>query len=345
MLQESPSVASVTTQSFHVSLRAAITEFIHDRRSLRRSQRTCEFYEGNLTRFADSLPLPDMPLDQAMTLSHIRRFFGTLDPAEISQDTFAAYDRVLRIFSKFCLAEGWLERDPMEGRPRLRQNRNAVPDTLNLEEITLIRETCDKTPAGIRDLAIILLMLDTGMRAGEICDLTNDRLTIYRNKGKIRIPAEGSKGANDRTVVFSGSTLVAMSDWLTIRKPARLDLVFVSVTGRKTLTDRPMTPSGLNQMMRRRAKRAGVQGRRWCHIWRHTFAKFYVLHGGDLESLRRLLGHSSLETVRIYLQFQTQELEQLQMRHSPVAQLDGLDIEPDRSNAVQDSFFSSQLSI
>jgi integrase/recombinase XerD len=74
--------------------------------------------------------------------------------------------------------------------------------------------------------------------------------------------------------------------------------------------------------MRRHAARAGVHGkRRWCHIWRHTFARMYVVRGGDLETLRRLLGHESLETVRIYLEFRTQDLENLHFKLSPMRQV------------------------
>jgi len=304
-----------------VTIQDAIEEFIHDRRSLRRSQRTCRFYDGNLNRFADSLEENDPTLDEALTLSNIRRFFADLGSKGVSQDTFAAYDRTLRTFAKFCVNEQWIEQNPLKGRPRLRQNLHAAPPTLEAEDIRAMRETCDATNAGMRDLAIMLLMLDTGMRAGEIVNLTRDRLSIHRHRGKIVIPADGSKGANDRIVVFGGSTLEALRRWFTVYDPGKQGYVFVALTGRDSLTDQPLTTSGLNQMMRRRARAAGVEGRRWCHIWRHTFAKFYVLHGGDLESLRRLLGHSSLETTRIYLQFQTQELEKLAMRHSPVAQV------------------------
>jgi len=304
-----------------VSLRQAIREFIHERRSLRRKPKTIAYYRGTLGRFADSLDDDPIAISQALTPRHVRAFFAALDERGVSQDTFAAYDRALRTLSKFCLAEGYIETDPMASRPRARQARNVVPDTLTREEIDALLGTCDlDSPVGLRDRALMLLLLDTGMRAGEICSLPGGRLKCTARRGRITIPAAGAKGVSDRVVMFCPETLLAVDAWLAVRgHPGEADPVFVAVTGRATLTARPLTPGGLNQMMRRRAARAGVTGkRRWCHIWRHTFAKFYVIDGGDLESLRRLLGHASLETVRIYLQFCVQELEDFHTRHSPV---------------------------
>ena len=110
-----------------VSLRRAIREFVHDRRSLRRKPKTIAYYQGTLGRFADSLEQADPPLQEALTLANIRAFFAALDERGVSQDTFAAYDRALRTLAKFCLAEGWIETDPMATRPRARQARNVVP--------------------------------------------------------------------------------------------------------------------------------------------------------------------------------------------------------------------------
>jgi len=303
------------------TLRSAIHEFIADRRSLRRKPRTIAFYESNLGRFAAFIHAgKKLRLAKALKRSRIRRFFADLEARGVSQDTFAAYDRVFRTFAKFCLAEGWIESDPMADRPRLRQDRHKVPDTLSVPEIRALLATCDRSDVGIRDRAIMLMLLDTGMRAGEICGLTADRLD---QGGRIEIPAVFSKGSEDRVVMFSQTTGDALRDWLRCRgMPAPDEPVFLAVTGRRTLSQRPLSPGGLNQMIHRRAEAAGVEGhRRLCHIWRHTFAKMYVMDGGDLESLRLLLGHSSLDTVRIYLRFKTSELEDLHRQRAPVGRL------------------------
>lgn len=299
----------------------AIREFIVDRRSLHCKPRTIQFYQSNLTRFASVSG--DIPVDEALKRGQIRRFFVVLHEQQVSQDTFAAYDRALRTFIRFCRREKWIKGDPMAGRKRLQQNRNKLPDTLSPDEIRAMLDTCDDSDVGMRDRAIMLMLLDTGMRAGELCELTADRLRCYPVGGRISIPAALSKGTQDRVVMFSRVTAGALYDWLGRRgSPGGHGYIFLAVSGRRTLTDRSLTPGGLNQMIRRRAQLAGVTGhKRLCHIWRHTMAKLFVTQGGDLESLRLLLGHSSLETVRIYLRFTTDELEDLHRRRSPVRSL------------------------
>lgn len=286
---------------------------------MRRARRTIQFYEGNLSRFVLTLPGgQDLPIADALTPSNIRQFLAGLD-SSYSRDTLSAYDRTLRTFSKFALAERWIDVDPMAGRPRLRQARNTLPDSLESEEIRALLAACGTGDIGLRDRAFMLLLLDTGMRAGEICALTANRVHRDSQRGRIDILAAESKGESDRVVMFCGETMEALNAWLAIYDPGWDGPVFVAFDGRRRSTLRALTPGGLNQMMRRRAAQAGVEGKgRWCHIWRHTFAKFYIKSGGDLESLRRLLGHSSLETTRIYLQFCVDELEDLHSKRSPV---------------------------
>ena len=299
---------------------AALAEFLLDRESFGRRPNTIKFYRANVSRllvFLRSRGLSDVAeIDRAA----IRAYFAEVHQRGKSQGTIAAYDRAIRAFCRFCETEGWLERTPMAGRPRIKPSAK-MPDTLERDEIHRLLATCEDWPLGVRDRAIMLLMLDTGMRAGEVVSLTLDRLELDGDRGQAIIPAEIAKGHADRVLPIWSATVDALRSWLAIR-PAESEAVFVSADGWRQLKVEPFTYQGLSQMMRRRAKQAGINGKhRWCHIWRHTFARMYVLAGGDLETLRRLLGHSSLETVRIYLQFATQDLKQKHWQLSPVRQV------------------------
>jgi len=297
----------------------AINEFILDRESLGRKPKTLRFYRTNLKGLTTFLESQDVVTVGELGRGDMRAFFAVLNRCGLSDDTLAAYDRSVRTFFKFCMAEGWLEEDPMADRPRLKQ-AESLPDTLSMEEMDRLLATCDDSPLGRRDLAIMLLMLDTGMRAGEVVRLTMNRLTLNSERGKITIPARKAKGKKDRTVLIWTDTVEALKVWLEVR-PVGAETVFVASDGYR-LTTRPLEVDGLGALVRRRAKRAGVSGKqRWCHIWRHTFAKRYVLGGGDLETLRRLLGHRNLETVKIYLKFKVSELEKRHWELSPVRQL------------------------
>jgi len=303
-------------------LRDAIAQFILDRKSLRRRPATIRYYQSNLQRFAAFLDETATVAD--LTRANLRAFFAHLADRDVSEATHAAYDRALRTFTKFCILESWLDQDPFEGRPRVKAARD-IPDTLELAEIRALIATCAGDPPGVRDRAMMLLLLDTGMRAGEICAFIPSWLTRNGDRGTIRIPSPQSKSARGRTVMFSVETLRALNAWLAIVPPSPGQPIFTALSGhRQPIPGQALTTSGLNQMMRRHADRAGIHGKdRWCHIWRHTFARMYVVRGGDLETLRRLLGHASLETVRIYLEFRTQDLEDKHHQLSPVRTLFG----------------------
>jgi integrase/recombinase XerD len=81
----------------------------------------------------------------------------------------------------------------------------------------------------------------------------------------------------------------------------------------------PLTRNGVQQMLRRCGREAGVTGVRCSpHTLRHTFAKTYLINGGDIFSLQRILGHSSLASVRAYLNLFATDLKKQHQRFSPV---------------------------
>ena len=90
------------------------------------------------------------------------------------------------------------------------------------------------------------------------------------------------------------------------------------------LSDRglPLTKSGIQQIIRRYGKKAGISGVRCSpHTFRHSFAKNYLLNGGDIFSLQKILGHSSLASVRVYLNLFAADVKKQHMRFSPVDNL------------------------
>lgn len=302
----------------------ALNEFLAEKRSQGRAPATILFHQRLLTPFVDFLE--ERRLEDVASLGNadLRAFFGHLyarnQAGEITRATVAAYDRSVRAFCSFCVQEKLLPEDPMKGRPRARVPRK-LPDTLSFDEIRTLLAACEDDPLGRRDQALMLFMLDTGLRAGEVCALTISDLDLNGERGRVRVRAEHTKDREGRIVPVSPETVSALCDYMR-DLPSATQALFVSAAGSThQLSVNPLSPNALNQLMRRRARQAGISGKqKWCHIWRHTFAKNYVLAGGDLETLRRILGHASLETVRIYLGFRTEEVEACHSKYSPVRQ-------------------------
>ena len=137
---------------------------------------------------------------------------------------------------------------------------------------------------GIRNQAIILFLLDTGCRAGGICGPRIREIDLNERRALVT-----EKGNKTRAMTFTTLTAKALREWILVRKPAQT--LFYDI-----MTLEPLTHSGLLQLLRRIAHRAGVQDRFNPHSFRHLFAEEYILAGGDLATLSRLLGQRNVST-------------------------------------------------
>jgi len=160
---------------------------------------------------------------------------------------------------------------------------------------------------GERNRAIILMLLDTGMRASELCQLTMGDVNI--KKGSVMVFGKGNK---ERLVPISSRTGQALWRYLSSRIEVRSqDPLFITAGGKHI--DR----RHLSDMLQKIGIRAGVPNVH-PHRFRHTFAISYLRNGGDIYTLQAILGHSTLEMVRTYLKLASVDIEEAHRRASPV---------------------------
>lgn len=164
-----------------------------------------------------------------------------------------------------------------------------------------------RRPTKLRDVAIMLVLLDSGLRVSELCDLK--RSDYDKKQGRLQI--HHGKGDKAR-VVFLGQA-AQRSLWRYLVE--RGDLVqgaplFATTSGRK------MDTAGVRMMIQRAGNRVGVAGA-GCHRFRHTFAINFLRNGGNILALQDLLGHSSMEMVRRYARLAEVDLAAAQKRASP----------------------------
>jgi integrase/recombinase XerD len=165
-------------------------------------------------------------------------------------------------------------------------------------------------PEADRNRAIILLLLDTGVRASELCGLQIRHLDL-RNHDK-SIMVRGGKGDKDRHIPISARTAQVIWKYLKSRPDARLnEPLFATDSGRK------MDRNNLGNMLESAAKRAGVPGVH-PHKFRHTFAINYLRNSGDIYTLQLILGHTTLDMVRNYLRLAQADTQAAHRRASPV---------------------------
>lgn len=162
-----------------------------------------------------------------------------------------------------------------------------------------------------RNRAIILLMLDTGIRASELCDLRIEDLDNRNN----RIYVRKGKGMKERKLPFSPRTGQMIWRYVASREDTQpTDPLFASKLNRS------MTRTKLAEMLANIGKRAGVPNVH-PHRFRHTFAIMYLRNGGNAYTLQAMLGHSTLEMVKHYLRIAQIDLDSAHRRASPVDNL------------------------
>lgn len=184
-----------------------------------------------------------------------------------------------------------------------------------------------RRPEAERDTAILFVLLDTGVRIGELSRLDIGDIDIQRGALRVVPHLSGTK-SRGRTIPFTQDTRMALLTWYAVRKelpgeplsPAG-DLLpdspvwtIVQARGR----GRRMQDRTIAHIITRLGERAGVENTH-AHRFRHTFAIEYLRNGGDPFTLQDLLGHSSLDMVRRYLALTHADRRAAHSRASAVA--------------------------
>jgi integrase/recombinase XerC len=151
-----------------------------------------------------------------------------------------------------------------------------------------------------RDVALITLMINTGLRVSEVSQLRVDDLQITPRKGTVTV--RGGKGEKFRKVPLNVDARRAIQDYLDERPAEDGERLFRGQRGR------PLQPSGIYYLIKRYAYDARLDDVT-PHTLRHTFGKNLVDAGVSLDRVAQLLGHESVDTTRIYTTPSEQDLQ------------------------------------
>lgn len=203
-------------------------------------------------------------------------------------------------------------------RPRFASNS---PDPFSQEEVkALVKATTytaewsgraggqarSRRATAERERAIILVLVDTGLRVQELCDLT---IADYDQKRQ-RLHVRHGKGDKGRFVILGDRACKAIWRYMASREKVRPnDPLFA------TKTDEHIERNNLRRMLQTIGENAGVTNV-FPHRFRHTFAIQFLRNGGNVILLRELLGHRSLEMVMRYARVAEQDIEKAAL-HSP----------------------------
>jgi site-specific recombinase XerD len=175
------------------------------------------------------------------------------------------------------------------------------PRKYTVDQLRSLFRAIDQGPAvrQKRDRAAVLMLLSTGLRREELARLSLHDLELGPRRGVVRVDG---KGAKQRDVPFEGPVVDLIREWLAEREGFGFDFdrdaLWISLSGR-TRGER-MSLRSHDQLLAFHAKAAKL--RDWgLHRFRVTFATQLYDDGADIETIRTLMGHESIETTRRYL--------------------------------------------
>ena len=166
-----------------------------------------------------------------------------------------------------------------------------VDPLTDIEMAAIVSAIDAHTSWGARNISMILLLLDGGLRFTEV--LTMEMPNLHLEECYVKVMGKGQK---ERIVPFGSSAQKALMKYIFHFRlePLTDDRVFLNLDGRS------MTEAGFKLMVQRLGRVSGVP-RLHAHLLRHTFAVNYLMNGGDVFTLQQILGHSTLEMVRHYI--------------------------------------------
>ena len=227
----------------------------------------------------------------------------------LSGTAINTYARAVKAFFNWLKAEGIIATNPLAGEPAPKKPRT-LPKVYTEAELYAVFEAAT---ANIRDEAVLYLFLDSGLRLDELNSL---------KMGDVDIPSGTlnvlGKGGIERFALFGQVTAASLERYVKEYRLAagKHDALFLAEDGH------PLSASGIQSLLERLGRKAGIKERLAPHKLRHSFATFGLKYDANLEYIKRLLGHSDIKTTsESYLNIPDADIRAAYQHFSPITNL------------------------
>lgn len=264
--------------------------------SERRSPRTIKEYSflyGNFLRFIKKEP-------EACTRQDIEKFKFHL----ATEKSYSKASQYLSIQAVKCAMKFMEIPVPSNLTPPRRSRK--VPNFLSAREAVEIMQASKDS---LSNETIISLLLHTGMRVSELCNLKTEDI----NFDECSIVIRGGKGDKERIILVPEEIVEKMKIYYAdvVARGRTSKFFFVSRKGGHFDT------STIERIVKRSAQKAGIQRKVTPHTLRHTFATNILRNGGDIRFIQKLLGHSNISTTEIYTHIDNEAMREMFKKHGP----------------------------
>lgn len=277
-----------------------ITQFLHYLDVERGfSPRTIKAYQHDLNKFAGFLESKKRMDIKKVSRENIRAFISELarngykrPNAEITR---ARKLSSIKSFFKYLVRYDILQANPAADieTPKLPQTE---PSYLTQEEyqclLSIIKPSAAPSYA-VRDLAIVTLLLGTGVRLSELVGLTLNSVNLQPSQESIKVRGKGNK---ERIIPLNEEVVATLQAYLRVRPDVPVNNLFISRLGNG------LSAGSVYHLIKHYLKEAGIKkDKLGVHSLRHTFGASLLNSGANLVVIQELLGHKKLETTRRYL--------------------------------------------
>ncbi|WP_346200040.1 tyrosine-type recombinase/integrase [Caldifermentibacillus hisashii] len=297
-----------------VNFDQATEDFYDDRRRSGTRESTIEYYRRELTLFRryivrekdTIIPVSEINVELLNGfIDYLRNERGN------SVGGINAKIRAVRTFMFYCEEVGYIKHNPARDWKQIKRKEPEI-NAFTMQQITALLKQPDlRKFTGLRDYTLMLTLLDTGARISEALGIKVDDVLFNEN----RIFLRNTKTNLNRYVPISEQLKSVLKQYLQIHN-GMSEFVFVNLSGK------PIDKNSFRLIVHGYGKKAGIKGVRCSpHTFRHTFAKFYILNGGDAFSLMQIMGHTTMEMTKRYIRLFSTDIIEKHKKYSPLKYL------------------------
>jgi site-specific recombinase XerD len=288
-----------------------IAEFIYDCKIRNLRPGTIKFYSNKLTKFSAFCNKSQCKYVEEINSILLRHFFNYLDVNGHNSGGKHAYYRAIKALIN------WWEREENPESFKNPLNKIKAPkvpirqiEGIKKNDFEKMISVCDQSSIfGVRDRAILFTLLDTGLRANELCGLNLSDVDRVCRTATVR----KSKSGRPRAVYFGKKSSKEIKSYLRLRK-GNNDALFLNKSNFR------LKYGGLRGIIARRSFSAGVK-RPQIHDFRRTFALECLRNGMNVFALQRLMGHSDIQVLRRYLAQTSDDLRNAHTHYGPFSKI------------------------
>ncbi len=254
------------------------------------------------------------PIDAVETVD-IHGFLGYLHELHLAETSIARMLSALRMFHRYCAAEGFLATDPSDTISFTRHDEK-VPEVLEIHEVEAMLSSIDVSSAlGLRDKALLEFMYATGCRVSEALAFT--RQDYFPAEHFVRLFGKGSK---ERYVPIGAEAEHWLGEYLRAGRPLLASALLSQETVFLNARGRGLSRMGAWKIFKKYIVAAGIDKPVSPHTFRHSFATHLLEGGADLRAVQEMLGHAAISTTQRYTHLDRDYLREVITHFHPFEQ-------------------------